>query len=188
MDFDTFDYPASARQIEYIQDLRDGFEDAKRDYCQLIGVEYVAPKWGPLPTGREEASATIDQGKAAVTEMRRIRNDARATAREAAEIVRQELTEGMWILGDWYTGRIFKVQRAVHGSGNLYAKELIAGTGEFDYVPGIANQLVTEGRPMTLEEAKAYGALYGTCCVCGRTLTNETSIAAGIGPVCASKF
>lgn len=88
--------------------------------------------------------------------------------------------EGMYRMDD----RIFKVQRAIHGSGNLYAKELVQGG--FVYAPGIIKRL-NESHRMTLEQAKEYGALYGTCCVCGRTLTDEVSIANGIGPVCAGK-
>ena len=104
-------------------------------------------------------------------------------------------------------GRIFKVQRAVNGSGNLYAKELLteavghcggceACDGEdlcltydarFEYAAG-AMRLLSAETAMSLEQAKTYGALYGTCCACGRTLTDEASIAAGIGPVCAEKF
>ncbi len=34
----------------------------------------------------------------------------------------------------------------------------------------------------------AYGKLTGTCGACGAHLENETSIAAGIGPICAGKF
>jgi hypothetical protein len=41
---------------------------------------------------------------------------------------------------------------------------------------------------MSLEDGKKYGKLYGVCCVCGRVLTDENSIQAGIGPVCANKF
>lgn len=33
----------------------------------------------------------------------------------------------------------------------------------------------------------AYGHLIGRCGICGRTLTNEESRAAGIGPVCAGR-
>jgi hypothetical protein len=88
-------------------------------------------------------------------------------------------------------GVIYKVQRAVHGSGNLYAKRLIVDitdhTASFEYAPGAIKQL-SEATKMTLDEAKKFGVLYGTCCVCGRTLTNEDSIAAGIGPVCARQF
>jgi hypothetical protein len=35
--------------------------------------------------------------------------------------------------------------------------------------------------------AIAYGKLTGTCCLCGRKLENENSVAAGIGPICAQK-
>ena len=87
-------------------------------------------------------------------------------------------------------GEIFKVQRAVHGSGNLYAKKLTEveeGVWKFEYAPGAVRRLRATDR-MTLEQAKEWGALYGTCCVCGRTLTNETSIEDGIGPVCGGKL
>lgn len=40
---------------------------------------------------------------------------------------------------------------------------------------------------LTYEDAKAFGALYGICCCCGRLLTNELSIALGIGPVCGDR-
>lgn len=43
-----------------------------------------------------------------------------------------------------------------------------------------------EGAP--LQTAMKYGKLAGRCCSCGRELTNDGSIEAGIGPVCATKF
>lgn len=100
--------------------------------------------------------------------------------RETAAVPVEPAREGMYRMGD----KIYKVQKAVHGSGNLYAKELVQGG--FVYAPGIVKRLNGSHR-MTLEQAKEYGALYGTCCVCGRTLTDEVSIANGIGPVCAGK-
>ena len=39
-----------------------------------------------------------------------------------------------------------------------------------------------------VEAAIQYGRSTGTCSCCGRTLTDPESVAAGIGPVCASKF
>ncbi|MGB2791289.1 MAG: DUF6011 domain-containing protein [Candidatus Moraniibacteriota bacterium] len=96
--------------------------------------------------------------------------------------------EGMHKVGH----RVFKVQRAVHGSGGLYAKELSERhdhSWSFEYAPGAIKRFGLNGATkMTLAEAKAFGALYGTCCVCGRTLTNETSIEEGIGPVCAGRL
>lgn len=109
----------------------------------------------------------------------------------------EQLEAGMYKVD----GTIYKVQKAVHGSGNMYAKKLVyfdengyeaktAGDGggwSFEYAKG-AMRFIKPEHKMTLEQAKEFGALYGTCCVCGRTLTNEDSIEAGIGPVCASKF
>src|SRR5690606_17324997 len=98
-----------------------------------------------------------------------------------------ELEDGMYVLD----GVIFKVQHAVHGSGRQCAKRLVPGApGEratFEYAPGMVRKLRPEHR-MTMDQAKEFGALYGTCCQCGRVLTNEDSIEAGIGPICASKL
>ena len=82
-------------------------------------------------------------------------------------------------------GVVYKVQKAVHGSGYLYAKRL-DGTC-FMMASGAIRTLHAEDK-MTLEQARQYGKIYGVCCRCGRTLTDEDSIAAGIGPVCASKM
>lgn len=38
------------------------------------------------------------------------------------------------------------------------------------------------------EQARDYGKRTGKCCCCGRELTDPASIAAGIGPVCASNW
>ena len=36
--------------------------------------------------------------------------------------------------------------------------------------------------------ARVYGLQTGTCCCCGRELTDPVSVAAGIGPICGSRF
>jgi len=116
-----------------------------------------------------------------------VRNEVRTAARAKTTEVDQdgESLEGMHKIGD----RIFKVQVAVHGSGNLYAKELVRDGDRwtFEYARGAMRSLSASSK-MSLAEAKEFGALYGTCCVCGRTLTNETSIEEGIGPVCGGRF
>lgn len=95
------------------------------------------------------------------------------------------VTEGMYRMAD---GTIAKVQRAVNGSGNLYAKRLVveADHGSFVYEPGLIRKLAAADK-MSLDEAAEFGRLYGWCVVCGRTLTDERSIAAGIGPVCSGR-
>jgi hypothetical protein len=106
---------------------------------------------------------------------------------ESLDDVRRDMalpaTEGMYVKD----GEIYKVQKAVHGSGHLYAKRLDKDSQKFEYATGMVRQL-TQAHKMSLAEAKAYGALYGVCCVCARTLTNEESIEAGIGPICVGRM
>lgn len=100
-------------------------------------------------------------------------------ARPASERV---VEAGMYRTAD---GTIYRVQPA-RGSGNLYAKQLLAGGG-FEYVAGAIRRLTPADR-MTLAQAQAFGVETGVCCVCGAMLTDPDSVARGIGPVCATRF
>lgn len=140
----------------------------------LAGTPYAGLIDAPVDLTVREASSMID----ALKRLPRADGAAAGPARSTAP-------EGMHRIGD----AIYKVQKAVHGSGRLYAKRLVQ-SGEswtFEFAPGMVQRL-SESTRMTLEEAREWGTLYGTCCACGRTLTDETSIALGIGPVCATKF
>jgi hypothetical protein len=99
------------------------------------------------------------------------------------------------------TGEILKVYKAVHGSGNMVAKRLLIEReperdGDTITVPavinwlylGLASRFVRGHVKMLLDEAVKFGRIYGVCCRCGRTLTDETSIENGIGPVCIQYF
>ena len=139
-----------------------------------VGTQYAGMVAAPMDLTVREASSMID----ALKVLPRADGAAAGPARSTAP-------EGMHRIGD----AIYKVQKAVHGSGRLYAKRLTRSgdSWAFEFAPG-AMQRLSEATRMTLEEAREWGALYGTCCACGRTLTDETSIALGLGPVCASKF
>lgn len=80
---------------------------------------------------------------------------------------------------------VWKIQ--VAQSGYLMAKKLDRATGDFEFVSGAVNKIRPETK-MSLADAKRYGELYGRCIKCGRTLTDDESIAAGIGPICADKW
>lgn len=160
MSVSTATRKASAKQIAFIASLR---ADRGLDVLPFAGDSI-------------QASREIDRLK--------------ALPRSTAPLNPAEsVTEGMYERN----GEIFKVQRAVHGSGNLYAKKLTQGRDAFDdewtfeYAPGAIRRLRARDK-MTIERAKEFGALYGVCCVCAATLTNEESIAAGIGPVCSARF
>lgn len=115
----------------------------------------------------------------------------RGFARRGSEVAVTE--PGMYRADD----KIFKVQRS-RSSDRLYAKELVHINGErlteidqvvkfeFRYDRGAIFKLKPEHR-MSLEEAKAFGIRYGVCCVCGAWLSNATSVALGIGPVCGGR-
>ena len=91
-----------------------------------------------------------------------------------------ELDEGMYKVGE----DIFKVYFTQ--AGHIATKQLTPDG--FEYTGRKPLAVIKPEHRMTLDEAKAYGKVTGTCCNCGRLLTNEDSIEAGIGPICASKF
>lgn len=182
---------ATEAQVRFINALKADrrWEDIP---AQVALVEAARADWSRGEFTKQRASRLIDNLNYAPK---------RLDAEPVAEVEEKSL-EGMHRLD----GVIYKVQRAVHGSGRLYAKELVTTDttcggcetcdGEdlclrtdvrFEYASGMIRRL-SEATRLTLEEAKAFGALYGACCVCGKTLTNEDSIEAGIGPVCASRF
>lgn len=110
-------------------------------------------------------------------------------AERATKAAGGELESGMYKVGD----TIYKVYKAVHGSGKMCAKELVViefddaeADVSFEY-RGLAERFVSAADRMSLEDAKKFGAIYGVCCVCAATLTDETSIAEGIGPVCGKR-
>lgn len=85
-------------------------------------------------------------------------------------------------------GVAYKVKRAVYGSGYLYAcpwSEALQGFGEKE--AGAIRKIRASHR-MTVEQAGPYGLAMSACAHCGRDLTDEDSIARGLGPICAGKY
>jgi len=82
-------------------------------------------------------------------------------------------------------GRAYLVRKA-RESGRLYASILSLSTKKFEYSGGSIYALDARDM-MTPERAAELGALVGTCMVCGRILTDEKSVAGGIGPVCKKR-
>lgn len=103
----------------------------------------------------------------------------RAPKVRAAAAPHVELAVGMYM----HEGKVYRVKRSE--AGHLYASELVGR--KFQFARGMMRVLQPEDR-MTLEQAKAYGVEYGVCCVCGRLLTNEVSVAEGIGPICSGRL
>lgn len=154
--------PATEKQVAFIRRLR-----------EERGIDVN----DPLPGGATKRSASAYIEKLL------------AMPKQVDRGLRREPPEGIHVIfrGDTPM-EIYKVQVAVHGSGRKYAKALNMETGEFEYAGRRPLFSLSKNTLMTLEQAKTFGHLYGMCVRCGATLTDEKSIAMGIGPVCAGKF
>ena len=104
----------------------------------------------------------------------------------------QNLEDGMYRRPK--DGVIFKLHHTTHGANIQVAKQLIVvnplvnpAVVKFEYKGRKPLYTLKPEMRMTLDEAREFGALYGSCMICGRTLTNELSIHLGIGPVCGSR-
>jgi Family of unknown function (DUF6011) len=105
---------------------------------------------------------------------------AKAKAPAAERTVSEPVTDGFYKLGEQFV----KVQLNQAGT-RLYAK-VWDGCG-WEFAPGVVGKLSLE-MALTQAQAAEFGHLYGSCCICGRRLTDEASISAGIGPICQSKM
>lgn len=162
--------PASEKQVAYLESLRasrtpDVSADAVREWAHRAGSAAV--------------SAKIDE----------LRNMPKVAS---AQQPTTEPEDGIYYVpDDEGPGNIFKVYKMVHGSGRQGIKRLTHDgdqKGSFVYLGLAVKHLPANAKKMSLEEAKAFGRLYGFCVRCGATLTDEGSIAAGIGPVCSGKW
>ncbi len=70
-------------------------------------------------------------------------------------------------------------------AGNLYGK--VWDGARFAYVRG-SLRLARAGRPITADEAAAFGHTNHRCCFCARKLSRGESTAVGYGPDCADKY
>jgi hypothetical protein len=92
---------------------------------------------------------------------------------------------GFYILND----TVYRVQPS-KSTGNLYAKALVThefGKATWEYAQGMVYRLANAEK-LTVAQASHMGHAFGVCMVCGRTLTAQESVEAGIGPICAGRL
>jgi hypothetical protein len=154
-----------------------------------LGIAHVSGR----QLTKEEASAEIGALLQLKAQQQRGVPRELANARVVAPAVSEV---GMYRSAD---GAIYKVQRAAGGTGGLYAKKLVPISGQrmseindvvawhFVYDRGAIRSL-NASHKLTLDQAREFGIRYGVCCVCSATLTDATSVANGIGPVCARRL
>lgn len=144
--------------------------------------------------GALRAERKIPEGLAAESAAAQFDED--LTSEEAQDLIRRmqnypklqpepdTIGPGMYIFNDV----IYRVKPS--HEGRLYAQSVeigLDGKGHFKYAAGKVMLLRPRHR-MTLDQAVDFGKEYGVCCVCGRILTNKTSIEAGIGPICSGRL
>jgi hypothetical protein len=182
--------PASVRSIKYMRDLT-----RQRDYGNMVAS--MPPDWRGLFLGLVNMMGTHTdeqifnlQSYAQVDVSKFIDQLLRMPAKSAPEQVarspRRPIEDGLYVVD----GTIYKVQHAVNGSGYQYAKKLVPdryrAKASFRNAPSAIRNIRPEHK-MSMAEAAKFGKLYGVCVICGRTLTDEISIALGIGPICGSR-
>ncbi len=110
-------------------------------------------------------------------------------AQEDEEYVPTKIIPGFYRDED---GTEWKVQFNKSETG-MYALRKVTPK-RYEFVSGAIRDLTPEmfvslnPLTITLDEAKAYGRKTGSCYMCGRVLTKQSSIDEGIGPICAGKF
>lgn len=164
--------PASAKQVDLMTKLgveREGGAVYLQTAANVLGVADITD------FTTREASAAID-GLFALPKV------STRTAQVAAEVA-----VGMYRGTD---GTIYRVYLGQQSGRNL-VKKVVGSKAEgysYEYVGSAQYKLPADVAPMTLEEAKEWGRMTGTCCVCARDLDVPESVEAGIGPKCARRF
>ncbi|MEV3986567.1 DUF6011 domain-containing protein [Nonomuraea sp. NPDC049758] len=96
------------------------------------------------------------------------------------------LTPGVYKLD----GRLYAVKDSRRYSDKQDVKRLEVRNGKLHRRPVTPTTIdrLTPDLHITLEDAVAFGEKHHFCCMCGRQLTAETSIARAIGPKCAKNI
>lgn len=161
----TMSEPATERQIAYIQSLIEKKFDPERRTKIYLNMKQK-------PLSKLGASRTIEK----LTGMPDFEEP----------ITLGDMKDGIYTLGD----RVIKVTHTQPRFGKrLKVKQFDPRVKKF-YAVGkrMAKQVIEEAKPMPLEEAQKFGKLYGICVICNATLTDEESIAYGIGPTCRKRW
>jgi len=114
-------------------------------------------------------------------EVIRVLSNGSVLSRRDPVVAPKDVTAGSYFAPN---GDVCRVRKS-RSSDRLYAERFNQVTMKFDYERGLVYNL---GERMTLDQAKEWGARLGHCAVCGKTLTDNKSVNAGIGPVCIKKL
>jgi hypothetical protein len=181
----TWDFPVKLREsLGQYGTLTDGQVEALRK-CMARDAERAAQK----AADAEKRSVAIDIAKI---------EEAFATARAKAD---RRGARGIWMrpltLRSGETDVTFNPGKpGGKWEGIIFAKSGERQLGRIQggkYSPAFScteaeKSAVVDCASDPHKAAKAYGKAWSICTICGQTLTNDESIARGIGPICAEKY
>jgi hypothetical protein len=143
---------------------------------------------------------TLTPNQLAAVERAVERDAAHAATKAAAPVVRYDrLHAVMQRHAKFYAGKLTLARKNAdqlvwikHADSERVVGKIDNGILSLWNRPGVDMEYVAdmlaEFERDPLAAAKRFGKLAGICCSCGRDLTNDGSIEAGIGPICATKF
>jgi hypothetical protein len=141
-------------------------------FKRLVGDEVYTAKEGELTAlSSVAASQVIDQ--------------LLKTQREQSNTLLRKTPIGF----HYAQGSVYRVRES--STGNMYATQFVQdlyGAWSFQYVGRKPFNMFSESTIMTLEQAQEFGKNFGICVRCGALLTDDVSIAQGMGPVCIKKW
>lgn len=171
---------ASEKQISFIRSMYVTTDEAFGEGMSEIFEEELIKG-----IDKKRASKIIEKLMPRFNEAKRILSERRIAQRKA-ESNTAPAEDGYYVRGESFV--CVKWNRAKTGQ---YATVWDGSSWEYDGRESrTIVQEVKAGKlaPMTPEDAKRFGDLYGTCFKCSRTLTDPESIAQGYGPVCAGRM
>lgn len=160
---------ASVRQYEFIKALADKHSMAPEHRARL------EDRLAKRDMTQKVASATITWLKARPLAIR-------PQVGQFADIY-----QGRTPVGEGFYVREGVVYRVYNGKYGLICKRLQLFPRHWENA-GNDYRLLTEEHRMSAEQAEEMSANVGHCILCGRTLTDPTSVARSIGPVCINKL
>lgn len=185
---------ATDKQLKYLQALLRDNRDLTGKVSDLAGISFdkasLTAEHAKLLT--DATSFSMYKCSKVISKCIDVNDNMKLTVANLSKIsgkLEAKLTEGIWYRDceDGKTGiEIWKVE--MPPSGYPYCKRLNPTNNKFEYQAGKQKYVLANCKPLTVKAAKKFGKFYGVCAMCGKTLTVEASVEAGIGPVCQSKL
>jgi hypothetical protein len=180
----AFDDGQAEYECEAVQERAAYYDKMSRD-ASLTG-QVAASAWSAVKAGRPESPNAVPPRPARVTQDGMYRHP------ESGVIYKVQFNKGEGDGRRLYAKKLVVVEEPERNEDGTIkrgpdGKATKPAVIKFVYARGAVLRLNASMR-MSKEEAKAFGALYGTCVRCGRDLTLEESIDRMMGRKCASKM